>query len=1146
MDIDGIFYCSRCMRQLDEPGVCPFCGFDRAKAYRDTAVLEEGTLLKDRYLLGASIGRGGFGITYAAWDETLQVAVAIKEYFPMEIVERSTDESDDVHPLDEYIAEFKIGRERFIRESKVLAMLHEIPGIVQVLDCFEENGTCYIAMEYIHGVPLDRYVQNGGFRDGQILDLMRQPIEALIAMHRLGVLHRDISPDNIMVSEDGTVKLIDFGAAAQMERRQQGRDHTVVLKRKYAALEQHDTSLEQGPWTDVYDLCATLYMLLTGEPAPESLRRLRFDEIVPIGRTSAKLKRHQQRAIMQGLQVLPEKRIRSMGEFRSILYNIPFPDDVVRRRRIRQRMTALAAVLTAVTALIALNFTYGLPLGDGLVYSIRRDGAHVTHGIGLKGEIIIPDYVLGAPVTQLDRNVFARNNAVTGVELPGTMRAVQSSSFRGCSQLSWVRLNEGTVSIGDSAFIECTGLASVFMPNSIAEIGASVFDNVPEHMTIWCADGSAAEGYAIANGYGSCSYEDYTYRVENGSVVLTGYSGAMRSVKMPSIIDGMHVTAIDAAAAPDMLPDGIVSVSLPEYLREVPDGMFEDCESLNTVVFGATLESIGARAFINTSVTSIELPDTVKHIGASAFAYVEELEAVKLGRSLESIGDDAFRFTSFSDVTLPDSLRTIGAGAFFGSGLTSLKLPAYIESIGKNAFWGSDLVSVEFGFSTSVRQLMMGEGLFFGCTSLETAVLSANITSIPDSMFDGCERLHDINIPPSVISIGNSSFMGCESLEYVMLPEYLISIGDEAFGYCARLRTLYLPERVTGMGQYVFEGCHSGMLIIGSGSVARSIAEEQGFSYTDISDWAECYVDDAGALILADNRKGGDSDGMMPFMDKVVLPSIMGAENGAVTAVKTIDSVDRLNCRELVLPKYLDEIGERSFYGNVWVNRITAERLERISNQAFIGLSSLEHIDLPDGLTLIGDYAFKECSNLSSILLPDSLEVIGKEAFFGCSALEYVKLPGSLTYLPEKCFSMTGLKSVAVPGGVTTCHTAFTNCKELRIAAFENGCTAVLGAFYGCTALDTVVFPESIRSVGIETFVNCVSLEDVWVYGMETDLDCRDTVEYWALKREHLFSDSPDVTIHAYPGSLAESFAARYGIDFEPITDDDEPLGGAL
>lgn len=322
MNIGEVYYCSRCMKVIETEDICPYCGHDHYGAVSNH-VLAEGTLLHDgRYQLGAVVGQGGFGITYAAWDLVLGMPVAIKEYFPQSSAERDIGESDDVHvkPDAQYVHE--LGLRTFIRESRILATLQNIKTVVTVYDCFEENQTFYIVMEYVHGTTLHDYCQNTRISPQKLLKLMRGVIDDLIRVHHSGVLHRDISPYNFLVQEDGTVKLIDFGASVNLNTA----DHkNFSLNQSFAAPEQFEVHGEQGAWTDVYSLAVTLYALISGQMPPDALSRTGQD---PLKRSSFRnlfVSRRLKKAIKHGACLDIRKRTASMEEFRAELYHLPKP-----------------------------------------------------------------------------------------------------------------------------------------------------------------------------------------------------------------------------------------------------------------------------------------------------------------------------------------------------------------------------------------------------------------------------------------------------------------------------------------------------------------------------------------------------------------------------------------------------------------------------------------------------------------------------------------------------------------------------------------------------------------------------------------------------------------------------------------------------
>lgn len=161
------------------------------------------------------LGSGGFGVTYKAWDALLSAYVAIKEYFPKSVVNRMPGDSSVSVFTSMNADEFNRGIHRFLKETKDLAWFNEIPGIVSVFDFFEENNTAYMVMEYLEGCTLREYIRLNGERldINTGLYMMDSLITALDAVHRAEIIHRDISPENIFICNDSTVKLLDFGAA---------------------------------------------------------------------------------------------------------------------------------------------------------------------------------------------------------------------------------------------------------------------------------------------------------------------------------------------------------------------------------------------------------------------------------------------------------------------------------------------------------------------------------------------------------------------------------------------------------------------------------------------------------------------------------------------------------------------------------------------------------------------------------------------------------------------------------------------------------------------------------------------------------------------------------------------------------------------
>ena len=283
--------------------------------------LRKGTRLIGRYIIEGVLGQGGFGITYLGIDELHEKKVAIKEFFPQGIVTRNIEYQDTVTVT--FVGEkdnYEKGKERFLKEARTMAKFSKDKGIVKALDFFEINNTAYIVMEYLEGVTLKQYLAENKRIDAEdLVELLVPLIEALDEIHSQGLIHRDISPDNIMVLPDGRIKLMDFGAA---------RDYTefgekslsIVLKPGYAPPEQYQTHGVQGPWTDIYALCATMYKCITGENPPDAIERVMDDHLKKISAFGIPVLPQIEEAIIKGMSVAANDRYQNVGDFCEDLY----------------------------------------------------------------------------------------------------------------------------------------------------------------------------------------------------------------------------------------------------------------------------------------------------------------------------------------------------------------------------------------------------------------------------------------------------------------------------------------------------------------------------------------------------------------------------------------------------------------------------------------------------------------------------------------------------------------------------------------------------------------------------------------------------------------------------------------------------------
>jgi serine/threonine protein kinase len=346
--------CMGCMGDRAGAQVCPLCGWEEGTPPELPVQLTARTLISEKYLLGRVLGQGGFGITYLAWDLLLNRKLAIKEYFPREICGRGRD-SLTLQPLSQKSQhDYQYGLSKFVEEGRNLARFRDYPGIVSLLDFFEGNGTAYIVMAYMEGMTFKQYLeeQGGKITFDQALAILNPVMDALREVHRIGMLHRDISPDNVYLNRDRQVKILDFGAT-RYAMREQSQNLTVMIKPGYAPLEQYSSGGKQGPWSDVYATAATFYRALTGRAPSEAPDRLAQDDLVAPSRMSIAIPQASETALLKALAVHHQNRFQNMEDFqKAIIPKSSEPGavgDPNREKPMNPVLLALAIVLLLTT-----------------------------------------------------------------------------------------------------------------------------------------------------------------------------------------------------------------------------------------------------------------------------------------------------------------------------------------------------------------------------------------------------------------------------------------------------------------------------------------------------------------------------------------------------------------------------------------------------------------------------------------------------------------------------------------------------------------------------------------------------------------------------------------------------------------------------
>ena len=489
--------CYNCFHERPEDdGPCPHCGFDLAENEKKFPVaLRAGTLLNNRYIVGRVLGQGGFGITYLAWDTNLDARVAVKEFMPNEIATRiGTTVSVAMESRTE---DFTYGAQRFQEEARTLAKFMGQPNIAGVTDYFDENDTSYFVMDYIEGISFKTYISNHGGKVSveDACNVMIPVLQALTAVHAEGFIHRDVTPDNIYITKDGIVKLLDFGSA-RYSIGDKSKSLDVILKVGYAPKEQYIRRSRQGPYTDVYSCAACFYAAITGYLPPESLERLDKDELVPISQLGIDIPEYLDKAILKGLAVQPEDRFQSAAEFLEAIESqrvvevpgaTPPPataggqlDAAIAKVKKKPALfggiaAAVLAVVIAVGVLSGGGKDDGPPLKQSPVPSVTIAGETYStnerelrlQGMGLTDEDIEPlQYMVN--LTYLD----LRENKITDLSALEPLTELRSLNLRqneisdlsplaGMAQMEELQLSGGSGSNGNSGISDLSPLVNM-------------------------------------------------------------------------------------------------------------------------------------------------------------------------------------------------------------------------------------------------------------------------------------------------------------------------------------------------------------------------------------------------------------------------------------------------------------------------------------------------------------------------------------------------------------------------------------------------------------------------------------------------------------------------------------------------------------
>ncbi len=465
--------------------------------------------------------------------------------------------------------------------------------------------------------------------------------------------------------------------------------------------------------------------------------------------------------------------------------------------------TRLFTLCIALMATLRLFAGYDFTI-DGICYTtLGGDSVEVGKNTNAKGAIIIPETVktvITYRVVGIGDAAFLGCTSLTSVTIPNSVTSIGSSAFGRCSSLTSVTIPNSVKSIGDWAFSGCSSLTSITIPNSVTSIGKEAFINCSSMISVTIGESVKSIGEET---FRTCSnLTSVIWNAINYDFHFSSYAPFPRSVT--SVTFGENVEHI-----PNYLCDnlsGLTSLTIPNNVTSIGIRAFRDCSSLTSVTIPNSITSIGESAFEGcSSLTSVAIPSSVTSIGYAAFSGCSSLTSVIIPNGVTNIDGVFYGCSSLTSVTIPNSITSIGGYTFYGcSSLTSITIPNSVTSIGNWAFRGCTSLS-SFSIPSSVTSI--GNFVFEDCIGLSSVTIPNSVTSIGNSAFEGCSSLTSVTIPESVRSIGNSAFYGCGSLTSVTLPNSVKSIGYWAFRDCSSLTSIEILNTYISIGDGAFRGC---------------------------------------------------------------------------------------------------------------------------------------------------------------------------------------------------------------------------------------------------------------------------------------------------------------------------------------------------
>ena len=729
--------CLGCMELYeDQFDICPHCGYVEGAKAEESIHVNPGTLLEDRYIIGRVLGYGGFGVTYIAWDKLLEQKVAIKEYLPGEFSTRMPGEAAVTIFSGDRNEQFTEGLNKFVEEAKRLSKFQNEQGIVKIFDSFRANDTAYIVMEYLDGETLETYLQREGqVSEDKAVEMLLPILNSLQVVHKEGILHRDIAPENIFITKDGDVKLIDFGAS-RYATTSHSRSLTVIIKPGYSPEEQYRSRGDQGPHTDIYALAATMYKMMTGVTPPDALERRALietkkkDLLKDIHKVNKGVSRNVENAILNAMNVQIEDRTPDIESFVGELNSeVPVKRRYGKIKKIDVYGWPLWLKITVPSFLVACITVGVLLLTEVISFpTLFSDTVVVPAGM-----VVVPEL-----------EGMGKDEAIATIEGLGL-----KASAEGNVESSYIDAGKIVLqSPAASSFIKECGTVYLTV-SSGSEVAGPVNGIATVPYVVWDTQENAIAKFKKAGlGEPIIEYKEDA-NVEVGKVI----SQSVKENEKTSV--GTQVTLV---ISKDAIADSVVNetgsiretgASLGDKGKEYTDGRWLFLNKEGQLV----LDGINFNKNDN-GISELTIPSSN---GKNSWSVA----------GLNSSSSNTAWNISIKILNVSEGITSFtGVNPFaVGNALERVNLPNSLVSIADSAF--------------------------SGCKTLKYINLPSRITTLEKYMFYGCESLKNIELPETLLEIKEYAFGNCSSLESIKIPQSVRYIDSFSFGQCTNLKTVY-------------------------------------------------------------------------------------------------------------------------------------------------------------------------------------------------------------------------------------------------------------------------------------------------------------------------------------------------------------------